>query len=90
MKNDGLSERMDCDLPIKKGDSIYSLHYLGEMNSLVWYNGQLYHCDVYPKEEGEEYMRVINEEVFEWWAKIATKNGKTGWTREIKKFYSNE
>ncbi len=93
LKEDGLSERMNCDLPLKKGGIIYSLHYLGEMNSLVWHNGQLYDCDVSQREEGEQNFHVVSEEVFEWWAKIATKNGKTGWTREIKKFgnvYSNE
>jgi len=91
---------LDCDtavdregikLPFKSGEYIYLLHYNnGEIWYLIWKNGQTHECDI---SFDEKYFQKINEEQSEWWAKISTKDGKTGWTREIEKFsnvYSNE
>ncbi len=77
-------------LPFKSGEYIYTIHYAGESRYLLWKTGQLHECDITFE---EKYFQEIKEDQSEWWAKISTKDGRTGWTREIEKFinvYSNE
>lgn len=84
---------LDCgelNLSFKSSEHIYTIHYKGETRYLTWRRGQIYECNIYFE---EELLQEVKEEQSEWWAKISTKDGKTGWAREIEKFsnvYSNE
>lgn len=75
-------KRLECDLVLRPGDTIYSLYYLGEGYSMIWHRGQLHSCVV-----GEEKkFRLINDQESEWWAKIMLPDKTIGWTKEIKNF----
>lgn len=84
---------------LKKGDVFYVLNYSGEGFFSLWHDGKVAgtgelrgdsYCvrpgkscrteTVFPRHEGLSSRR------HEWWVRVKTKRGVTGWTRETKKF----
>lgn len=57
--------------PIKKGDSIYILHYNGETYWTIWYQGERGEVQMV----GTGFPKVEEQ----WWVKVRDQTGKTGW-----------
>ena len=57
--------------PIKKDDSFYVLHYVGEDEWKIWFNGQVYETNA--DEINSAQVKT------EWWVKLQTADGSVGW-----------
>jgi hypothetical protein len=82
------------------GDTLYLLTYHGEGAFTAWFKGHLYDqvdaamfttvngaCASQPE---KCYGRVIEKPVSEWWARVKSQKGVTGWTREPEKFSNKD
>jgi hypothetical protein len=58
--------------PVPVGSTVYLLHPVGEGFWLVWFQGRIIQMDPQYVGPGPHYQ---------WWAKIKTKSGQSGWVR---------
>lgn len=79
-------------LSLKPKEVVYALHYAGEGQDLFWYKGKVYQDNIAaPVNAGGEMpnvaiVKILSRPAYDWWARIRSKTGKTGWTRETDKF----
>jgi hypothetical protein len=79
------SEQM---LELKPGETLYTLHYLGEGLDLFWYKGKLYSDGVAGREPDpttpppDLKIQTLSLSKYVWWIKIKTKTGKAGWIKD--------
>lgn len=66
---------------LRPGDELYSLHYAGEGSVFFWHQGKTYEEIL---DEGA--IKIVSQPSYVWWVKIKTKDGKTGWTDQTKRF----
>lgn len=74
------------DSPIKKGDTFYTLHAEGEGFWAVWYKGKKISVQL----DGNELANHDNGGKQDWWVKIKTKDGKTGWVLDTGLFQNQD
>jgi len=75
------------DLGLKRGDLILRYMYLGEGFANIWFNGAWHKgedCTFITEKRGQGCLRdcqaiVTEEGRKDWWVKIKTSDGKTGW-----------
>ena len=85
--------------PLRLGvtDTLFVLAYLGEGLATVWFRGQLLRdadlsrvvnavCHSEPSRCNGD---VLVEPENEWWVRIRSSSGQTGWTKELDKFRRN-
>ena len=68
-------------LNLRPGDTIYPLHYAGEGSVFFWFKGQTYEEIL---DDGSS--RDASKPHYVWWVNIKTKDGKSGWTDQTKRF----
>lgn len=73
---------------VPKGDTLFVLNYMGEGVWNVWYQGNIYQEDGmqwrfgrYPEKRSADEVSAtfLKKPETEWWVKISTSAGKTGW-----------
>ena len=80
------------ELSLIAGDTIYTLHYLGEGYDLFWYRGQTYSDQIAVPEDSighAPYSDIVMAESrpkYEWWVKVKDSHGQMGWTDEATSF----
>lgn len=72
--------------PIRAGDAFYALHSAGEGFWAVWYRGRIYNLEL----EGTEFHGGWPPNKYEWWVKIRTRQGMTGWALEQDQFENQD
>jgi hypothetical protein len=83
-----------ADLQLEPGDILLRYMYRGEGFADVWANGQWkkeYDCSFIQERDGSGCTRgcggkVISEGRKEWWVRVRTTQGLTGWTKETESF----
>lgn len=80
-------------LQVSAGDTVHVLAYLGEGFATVWFKGRIVRdadlngiCG--PGTSGCRGEELSSPET-EWWLRIRTASGRTGWTRDEAKFRRN-
>ena len=76
---------------VKPGDVLYLLHYEGEGVYKIWFRGSIYEDEMptapdlhskIPIEKREEYIHVVSEPDYIWWAKVRDSRGQIGWSKQ--------
>jgi len=70
-------------VPIKPGDILYTLHYLGEGFDLFWFRGKVYSDEI---SDPNDSVVIESRPDVDWWAKVVNPKGQTGWTNELDAF----
>ena len=67
-------------LSLKPGETIYTLHYLGEGYDLFWYKEGIYsdQCDL---SDGDFNVKVESRPKTNWWVKFKDSKGRVGWSQ---------
>ena len=82
-------------LRLNTGETVYVLNYVGEGAWKLWVKGKLYVAenargphDCYGPEHDTVLcpVQILEEPTTVWWAKVRTRNGKEGWTRQLDHF----
>lgn len=68
-------------VPVPSGDELYTLHYAGEGSVFFWHQGKTYEEIL-----DERAIKTISQPSSVWWVKIKTRDGRTGWTDQTKRF----
>ncbi len=76
----------DNKIPVKGGETLYLLTYLGEGFYRTWYRGR-YVTGVY---YGNPDVRQISGPEGVWWVKIKNRKGQIGWTRLSENFNNKD
>lgn len=77
-----IETKADRNIPgtaIKRGDTFYVLHYVGEGYWKVWFRGKITHAPDYGR---SDFPRPKAE----WWIKVKDSQGKIGWTLQTGNF----
>ncbi len=76
------------------GETIWLLNYLGEGNYRALKNGDLFVLELpfspYGKMKPLEWAKLEGKYRMDWWVKLETKNGKIGWTNQVKNFSNKD
>lgn len=88
MKPDGMTPL----LSLKPGATLYTLFGAGEGQTRFWYQGQTYEEDIYANagDDASAVIQSVSGARSIWWAKIRTKDGKTGWTDQTRDFSGSD
>ncbi len=79
-------------LILKPGETVYTLHYVGEGKDLFWYRGGVYVGGIAAEEltsnppPPEFGVQVLSMPKCIWWVQIKNNKGQVGWTDETKAF----
>ena len=79
-------------LILKPGETVYTLHYVGEGYDLFWYKGKVYVGgiageEVTPNPPPPEFgVQVLSMPKYTWWVQIKNSKGQVPWTDETKAF----
>lgn len=71
---------------LKRGDTIYTLHGVGEGFVMSWYRGKTFDADL----TDDTSTRTLSFPAYVWWAKIKTRDGKIGWTNQTRDFSNTD
>lgn len=87
-------------LHVVPGETLYLLTYHGEGHFAAWFKGRLYDdvdtamfagvnaaCDTHPE---KCVGRIVDKGISEWWVRVRSLKGVTGWTREPQKFSNKD
>jgi hypothetical protein len=87
---------VDSDkLVLRPGEVIHVVNYIGEGVWKIWARGRLYHVEISGKEQacvGQARApvpcaaQIVEEPITVWWAKIRSRTGREGWTRQLDHF----
>lgn len=75
-------------LSLKPGVIVYPLHYAGEGFEVFWYQGKTYSDDL--SISNSDSFKTISSSIYEWWAKVRNRAGKTGWTNKTNQFNNQD
>lgn len=81
----------DSQLDVSPGDTLYTLHYLGEGYELFWFRGKKYSDQIAgdptsgPPPRDAEFQIISNPTTI-WWVKIRNAKGQVGWTNQTDQF----
>jgi hypothetical protein len=83
-----------ADLGLQPGDVLFRYMYRGEGFADIWAKGQFkkeYDCSFIQEQDGSGCSRncggkVISEGRKDWWVRVKTAQGLTGWTKETDSF----
>jgi hypothetical protein len=81
-------------LHVGAGETLYLLTYHGEGATTAWFKGHVYdevdgsgfigaNCETDPDSCNG---RIVEQPTTEWWVRVKSRGGRTGWTREPEKF----
>jgi hypothetical protein len=79
-------------LSLAPGETLYTLHYVGEGSDLFWYKGSTYIDQISVPEHAwgqipnADNVKVFSRPRYSWWAKVRNKSGQVGWTRKTDQF----
>lgn len=64
-------------VPVKAGETLYLLTYLGEGYYVTWYKGRFL-SDSFYESNG---VKQVSEPDLTWWVKVKNRRGQVGWTK---------
>jgi hypothetical protein len=91
----GITIGTDRPLKVEPGEKVLIVHYVGEGYWKFWVRGRLDQDQLPGRNEGcanelqepvDCAIEIIDEPEVMWWAKIRSRDGREGWTREMNHF----
>jgi hypothetical protein len=81
----------DDNFTVPAGAKLFVLHGFGEGDYLFWYNGSTHRGGLYAETVGKGNARypfdVLSVPQVEWWVKVQTSRGATGWILDPQDFH---
>lgn len=79
-------------LIIQPGETVYTLHYVGEGYDLFWHKGKTYVGEIAAEEVTSDpapadcEVQVLSTPKYSWWVQVKNEKGQVGWTDETEAF----